>query len=247
MARPPMFKAQEKQRMVLSVLRGECSVAEAARRNKCSETSIAKWRDQFVQGGLGALEARAQQGPSAPEARLERELEQVTSAARGGARGAAAAQARGRGFRFEELEVIGLQAGLDVRRFCALAGIPTTTWYRQRQRALGGAVAKGPWPRPVSDRVVAVVHAYALKYPAWGHRKIWALTVADGHNVSQRTCTGSSTSAGCSTGAAIRPSGASWPRRASRPSTTRRPADPAQSRGRPTSPSPRPGPAGPGR
>jgi putative transposase len=83
--------------------------------------------------------------------------------------------------------VIRLEAGLDVRRFCALAGIPTTTWYRQRQRALGGAVAKGPWPRPVSDRVVAVVHAYALRYPAWGHRKIWALTVADGHRVSQRT------------------------------------------------------------
>ena len=83
--------------------------------------------------------------------------------------------------------MIRLEAGLEVRRFCALAGIATTTWYRQRQRALGGAVAKGPWPRPVSDRVVAVVHAYALKYPAWGHRKIWALTVADGHEVSMRT------------------------------------------------------------
>jgi putative transposase len=35
--------------------------------------------------------------------------------------------------------------------------------------------------------VAAVVHAYALRYPAWGHRKIWALTVADGHQVSQRT------------------------------------------------------------
>jgi transposase len=80
MARPPMFKAQEKQRIVRSVLRGEGSVAEAARRNKCSETSIAKWRDQFLQGGLGALEAGAQQGPSAREAQLERELEQVTSA-----------------------------------------------------------------------------------------------------------------------------------------------------------------------
>jgi transposase len=80
MARPPMFKTQEKQRIVLSVLRGECSVAEAARRNNCSETSIAKWRDQFVQGGLGALEAGARQGPSAREAQLERELEEVTSA-----------------------------------------------------------------------------------------------------------------------------------------------------------------------
>jgi transposase len=80
MARPPMFSVQEKQRIVLSVLRDECTVAEAARRNKCSETSIAKWRDQFVQAGMGALEAGAQRGPSAREAQLERELEGVMSA-----------------------------------------------------------------------------------------------------------------------------------------------------------------------
>jgi putative transposase len=83
--------------------------------------------------------------------------------------------------------MIRLQAGVGVRRFCALAGIPTTTWYRQRQRALGGRSAKGPWPQPVRDRVAAVVHAYALRYPAWGHRKIWALVLADGYEVSMRT------------------------------------------------------------
>ncbi len=80
MARPPMFKAQEKQRIVLSVLRGECTMAEAARRNKCSETSIAKWRDQFVQGGLQALEDESRQGPTGREAQLEREVAEVTSA-----------------------------------------------------------------------------------------------------------------------------------------------------------------------
>jgi putative transposase len=79
------------------------------------------------------------------------------------------------------------QAGLSVERFCELAGVPRPTWYRQRARALGGRPAKGPWPRPARDRVTAVVHAYALRYPAWGHRKIWALTVADGHEVSMRT------------------------------------------------------------
>ena len=79
MARPPMFKVQEKQRIVLSVLRGECTVAEAARRNKCSETSIAKWREQFVQGGVQALEDGLRQA-SGREAQLERELAEVTSA-----------------------------------------------------------------------------------------------------------------------------------------------------------------------
>jgi transposase len=75
-----MFKPLEKQRIVLSVLRGECSVAEAARRNRCSETSIAKWRDQFLQGGLQALEEAARRGPTAREAQLERELAEVTTA-----------------------------------------------------------------------------------------------------------------------------------------------------------------------
>jgi transposase len=75
-----MFSVQDKQRIVLSVLRGEATVAEAARRNKCSETSIAKWRDQFLQGGVAALEAGAARGPSAREAQLERELADVTSA-----------------------------------------------------------------------------------------------------------------------------------------------------------------------
>jgi putative transposase len=83
--------------------------------------------------------------------------------------------------------VIRQAAGLSVERFCHVAGIPRPTWYRQRDRALGGQPAKGPWPRPARDRVRAVVHAYALRYPAWGHRKIWALTVADGHQVSERT------------------------------------------------------------
>ncbi len=80
MARPPMFKTEEKQRIVLAVLRGECTTAEAARRNKCSETSIAKWREQFVQGGLSALQAGALSGPSGRETQLERELAEVTSA-----------------------------------------------------------------------------------------------------------------------------------------------------------------------
>jgi transposase len=79
-SRPPLFKAQEKQRIVLSVLRGECSVAEAARRNRCSETSVAKWRDQFVQGGLAALEEGVRRGPTGREAQLERELGELTTA-----------------------------------------------------------------------------------------------------------------------------------------------------------------------
>jgi putative transposase len=83
--------------------------------------------------------------------------------------------------------VIRQHAGIPVWRFCSLAGIPRPTWYRMRERALGAQQSKGPWPRPARRRVEAVVHAYALRYPAWGHRKIWALTVANGHEVSMST------------------------------------------------------------
>lgn len=79
------------------------------------------------------------------------------------------------------------QAGLSVQRFCSVAEIPRSSWYRQRDRALGQQPERGPWPQPARRRVEAVVHAYALRYPAWGHRKIWALTVADGYQVSQST------------------------------------------------------------
>jgi transposase InsO family protein len=83
--------------------------------------------------------------------------------------------------------MIRLEAGLSVARFCAVAGIPRPTWYRRRTRAAAAERAKGPWPRPARRRVEVVVHALALAYPAWGHRKIWALTLARGYEVSAST------------------------------------------------------------
>ncbi|MGH3341344.1 MAG: transposase, partial [Carbonactinosporaceae bacterium] len=51
MSRPPVFPVEDKIRIVLSVLAGEATVAEAARRNKVSETSVGKWRTQFLEAG----------------------------------------------------------------------------------------------------------------------------------------------------------------------------------------------------
>src|SRR4051812_49887071 len=81
-ARPPVFSAAEKQRIVLSVLRGEAPIAEIARRSKCSETSVAKWRDQFLAGGLQALQAGAGRGASARGGPLGRGLGQANRAPR---------------------------------------------------------------------------------------------------------------------------------------------------------------------
>jgi len=65
MSRPPVFPVEGKIRIVLSVLAGEMTVAEAARRNKVSETSVAKWKQQFLESGRAGLAAGApwQVGP----------------------------------------------------------------------------------------------------------------------------------------------------------------------------------------
>jgi len=43
MGRPPVIPAEKKARIVMSVIAGEFSVAEAARREKVSEQSIGRW------------------------------------------------------------------------------------------------------------------------------------------------------------------------------------------------------------
>ena len=79
MARPPVVPAETKVRIVLSVLAGEVSMAEAARREKVSETSIGKWKAEFLEAGKTALTA-GRSGPSSREAQLEAEVDDLTRA-----------------------------------------------------------------------------------------------------------------------------------------------------------------------
>jgi len=79
MARPPVFPAEEKVRVVLSILAGEMSVAEAARRSKVSEQSVGNWKRQFLQAGRTGL-AAGKSGPSTREAQLEAEVADLTQA-----------------------------------------------------------------------------------------------------------------------------------------------------------------------
>ena len=64
MSRPPVFPVEDKIRIVLSVLAGEVTVAEAARRNRVSETSIGKWKQQFLEAGKAGLAAGGSSRPS---------------------------------------------------------------------------------------------------------------------------------------------------------------------------------------
>jgi transposase len=77
MARPPVFPAEEKVRIVLSILAGEITVAEAARRAKVSEQSVGNWKRQFLEAGKSGLVA-GKSGPSTREQQLEAEVTELT-------------------------------------------------------------------------------------------------------------------------------------------------------------------------
>jgi transposase len=80
-ARPPVHPVDVKLKIVLSVLSGESSQAEAARRHGISETSIGKWKEQFLSGGREALQHGHRAGkPTGREARMAEEIDDLTRA-----------------------------------------------------------------------------------------------------------------------------------------------------------------------
>ena len=60
MARPPVFPVEDKFRLVLAVISGEMTIAEAARRGKASEQSISPGSGSSSEGGKAGL---AESGP----------------------------------------------------------------------------------------------------------------------------------------------------------------------------------------
>lgn len=82
MGRKPFRTPDEKLQVVLSVLKGEVTQVEVARRLQMSQTTIAKWQKQFLEGGRESL-ARGEnaRGPtSRREGELEAQVEDLTTA-----------------------------------------------------------------------------------------------------------------------------------------------------------------------
>lgn len=80
MGRPLKWTVEQKLPLVLSILRGEGSVAEIGRRHQVSDATLAKWRDAFLSGGAAALANGSRRGQPSREADLETELEEVKAA-----------------------------------------------------------------------------------------------------------------------------------------------------------------------
>jgi transposase len=73
MGRKPYRSADEKLQAILSVLKGEVTQVEIARRMQMSQTTISKWQKQFLDGAHEAL-ARGDNA-RAPATKREAELE----------------------------------------------------------------------------------------------------------------------------------------------------------------------------
>jgi transposase len=80
MARPAVISVEDKFRLVLSVIAGEMSNAEAARRGKVSEQSISNWKRLFLESGKAGLAEGGKAGPNARERQLLDELEDLKTA-----------------------------------------------------------------------------------------------------------------------------------------------------------------------
>jgi transposase len=79
MSRPLTIPAEKKLRIVLSVLQGEVTFVEAARREKFSEQAIGKRRRQFLEGDKAGIEA-GKSKPTTRELQLEDEVADLTQA-----------------------------------------------------------------------------------------------------------------------------------------------------------------------
>ena len=79
MAKPSKKTSEQKLRVVLSVLRGEYSAAEAARRSGVSEQSVHNWKRLFLDAGREGLEAGTRRR-SSHELELEAENEELKAA-----------------------------------------------------------------------------------------------------------------------------------------------------------------------
>jgi transposase len=80
LGRPPVFSVDDKFRLVVAVISGEMTIAEAARRGKASEQSISRWKQQFLESGKAGLVEGGPSGPNARERQLEAEVEELKAA-----------------------------------------------------------------------------------------------------------------------------------------------------------------------
>ena len=80
MAPSVVLSIEDKFRLVCSVISGEMTIVDAARRAKVSEQSVSNWKRQFLEGGKQGLADGGRPGSNPQEQRLEAEIEELKAA-----------------------------------------------------------------------------------------------------------------------------------------------------------------------
>jgi hypothetical protein len=79
-------------------------------------------------------------------------------------------------------------AAMPISRFCALVGIPRRSYFRRLALLRSGEGAGRGRAAASSIQLCApIVAAYVVRWPEYGHRRIHALMLSDGHVTSQST------------------------------------------------------------
>lgn len=78
MGRPPILPTDKKFALVLRVVSGELTAAEAAREAAVSEQSVSNWRRQFIEGGRNGLAGEGGKGSESASRIAELIKENVT-------------------------------------------------------------------------------------------------------------------------------------------------------------------------
>ncbi|MFJ3408211.1 transposase [Promicromonospora sp. NPDC090134] len=80
MGRPPAIPTEAKQRIVLAILSGELSIAQAAREEHVAEQSISRWKADFLKAGNAALLPGGATRSSSQEEHLRAQVQDLTQA-----------------------------------------------------------------------------------------------------------------------------------------------------------------------
>jgi hypothetical protein len=181
--------AQRRADLVIAVLAGKISSESGARHAQVSDAEFAQWIDRFVEAGKVGLQHGSMTVQPVRSADLKAQNDALR--VRAAALRAEAERWRNRAGNllgpFRDIEEIRLAEKMSVARFCALLRMSRRSYFRQLVRLRSGETGSTRRPAPCIEKCTSIVAVYMAVWPEYGHRKLHALMMADGHITSPST------------------------------------------------------------
>ena len=175
---PQRWTARRRAALVLSLLRGETSAAEAARKHGLTVAQVEEWRELFLAGAENGLRSRPRDEEGLKDEQIK-QLKQKVGRARPGHRRPEGGHARPP---FRPADVRRVSAALPAvseRRACRLLGVARSALHPPPPRPRPAPARDGELARQVADLI--------QRYPTFGYRRLWALLRRDGVRVNRKT------------------------------------------------------------